>query len=447
MNITNSIPVRKIAFWLISLCFIWFPLQDITISFCYRLYPSTLWKLLLVFKEMLVIAALTLLIIRKILKNDFSLSIIEIFGFLYLSLCVFYIFNSDVSMVPYITIFTIFRSFILPIIFVEVGKLLELSTEELKKLFKIIISISLISIGIGVVECIIPVDKFWNGFLNLYGYLTNIKGLQEDLAGGFIKNIPGNFWGYVGIRRMAGTFASPLALGYYLIVPLLLVFAYKFKRRSLIVIFLLIGLLLTETRAAIIAVALGFLLYYLKLRNLFSLKFSKYFILGSMLLSGFLIGAISVPKTSKFVIDTLTAREGRIIGHIESLKKSISVAPESIFIGKGFGTAGSWATLQGSKIVTGGGENVYFAMWYQISSFGAILFLGWWFLILIRMNKLYYQLKNSQWRNVVRAIICLNIVYFLTGIISEQILTFTSVAHFWILTGAILGVKNWDLTV
>jgi len=41
-----------------------------------------------------------------------------------------------------------------------------------------------------------------------------------------------------------------------------------------------------------------------------------------------------------------------------------------------------------------------------------------------------------------KVFLILNIVYFLTGFISEQILTFTSVAHFWILTGVVLNFRR-----
>ena len=41
-----------------------------------------------------------------------------------------------------------------------------------------------------------------------------------------------------------------------------------------------------------------------------------------------------------------------------------------------------------------------------------------------------------------KVILSASVVYFLTGFMSEQILSFTSIAHFWILFGVLLGADT-----
>jgi len=435
--------IRKTSFFLILLCLIWFPLQDTIISLLYRLYPSDCWRLLLVSKELLVAFTLFLLFIRKMLSQKLIISSIEIIGLLYLLLCLFYFLFVKSQLAVGIATLATFRSAILPILFVFVSKWLYLKEKEAETLYKTIVFVSILSVGFGFIEIFIPVDKLWNGVLDLYGYLTNIKGLQEGYAGGFIKNVPANFWGFVGVRRMAGTFASPLALGYYLIVPILLLSSgiFNMRKKGFILLFLIGGLLLTETRAAIGALIIGLFFYFIEFKKLIFFKQKKtFFIFISSVFSIFLI-LFLFSSTQKFIFSAITGKEGRIIAHIRALQMSLANVQETILIGKGFGLAGGWASLQGSKNV-GAGESAYLSMMYQIGSFGLLIFLIWWFLITAKLKKHSLKYRGNDFLiKLYKAAICMNIAYFLTGFISEQILTFTSAAHFWIFSGLLISLS------
>jgi len=435
--------IRKFCFFLILLCLIWFPLQDTIISLLYRLYPSDCWRVLLVSKELLVVFTLILLFIRKMLIPKLIISSIEIIGLFYLLLCIFYFLFVKSELAVGIATLTTFRSAILPILFVLVSKWLDLKEKEAETLFKIVIFVSIFSVGFGFIEMFIPVDKFWNGVLNLYGYLTNIKGLHGGYAGGFIKNVPANFWGFVGARRMAGTFASPLALGYYLILPILLLSSgfFSIKKKGFILLFLICGLLLTETRAAIVGLIIGLLFYYIEFKKLLFFRLKKIFLIFISLVFFFFVVLFLFKPTQVFIFSMIGGKESRIMAHIEALQRSLANIQETILIGKGFGSAGGWASLQGSKIV-GAGESTYLSIMYQIGGFGLLIFLIWWFLIFAQLKKqsLKYR-ENDLWKKLFKATICMNIAYFLTGFISEQILTFTSVAHFWIFSGLVTSLS------
>ena len=439
--------LKKIPFYTIVFLFIWFPFQDLIISFIYREFPSDLLKYLLVFKEFLLAVVLLMLFVKfvfDIKRGESKISYVEIFGLIYILICLFYFLYFNNSEISLITKMTSFRSAIIPILFVLVGKWINLDKDEILFLFKIILIISTISIFIGFIEINISTDKFWNGILNLKGYLNNIKGFREGLNGGLIKSVPGNFWGSIGYRRMAGSFASPLALSYFLIVPVLfLLYKKNNKFWELIILFLLLaGLIFTETRAAIFSIIIGFIFYFfinLKHLKLPEIK-KKIIIFPVILIVLFLIFVIFSKYSAASVVENISVFSGRNEGHIEGIKAGISNLKNSFLIGNGFGTAGSWAALQNIRLI-GAGESTYLVLIAEIGGLGFLFFLLWWIFIFFYLIKNY---KNSiiNNRNMVylfELFICLNFIYFATGFISEQILTFTSVAHFWILNGSLIN--------
>jgi hypothetical protein len=422
---------------------VWFPVQDLLLSFSYRILPFFFVKGLLIFKECLILIVLFLLITEKMLSGKLQISYIELISIVYLWICVFYLFLSSSEYVPVLSVFTSFRSAILPIVFMVTGYWLNINKSELQFLLKIVFFMAVISVLFGIIEIGVSVDKFWNGIFDLHGYLKNIKGFQEGIAGGLVNNVPGNFWGNVSVRRMAGTFASPLALGYYLIVPIFfgITGMVKFKHRLFFTFVLSLGLLATETRAAIIVLAIAFFMYYFDLRSFLNLKFKKMFFVIIVLSAILFIAAfLCIYGFSDFISNTFLLKEGRSIGHANMLRTSLQNVKNTIFFGEGFGSAGGWASHQGSKVV-GAGENAYFIIMYQIGGVGLALFLLWWVSVFYTLNSKSKSFLEEYWlSDVCRVLKCLGIAYFFTGFISEQILTFSSVAHFWVLTGALLGM-------
>lgn len=437
-----SVSVRKFSFYLILICFIWFPVQDTILSLLYQLYPSIIWKTLLISKESLILMVLGLLFYRKILLGKWTVSRVEILSVFFIYLCFFYFLFVRSENVAITAVHTTFRSVLLPILFVITGKWLELNEAEIKLLIKVIILVSIFSIIFGFVEMLIPVEKFWNGFLDLYGFLTKIKGLQE--GPGFARNVPANFWGSVNIRRMAGAVASPLALGYFLLVPILLLSSniLTIKNKNLILSFLILGLLLTEARAAIAGTIIGITIINKKeFRKALSARVGRDFLIMFLVFVIVISGFILISQIRNFIFASAGVREGRIIGHFLALQGSLMNISETVLVGKGFGSASSWAVSQGSKIA-GAGESAYLSIMYQIGGIGLGLFLLWWYFVFARLKRIQEITKNDFLEKISKAFICINIIYFFTGFISEQILTFTSVAHFWILTGAILGMRS-----
>ncbi len=438
----NSLDI--LLYYLVILCFLWFPFQDLFLSFLYKIKPGPYIKIFLVGKEIVLLFSLVLLIFKKVAASNFIFSKVDILGFFYIFICIIYLFFWGVEGISFFTSMTCFRTVVLPVLLFLWGKWVFLKKENADKIVKMIIILSVFDVLIGFVETVLPTDVFWNGILDLYGYLTNIKGFQDGLNGGFISNVPGNFWAFLGLRRMAGGHASPLALGYFLVLPLAFLISKKriFKFQIVLAIVIIIGVILTESRAAIIS-AVAFVLLYINIsEKFFSLKINKKALLITFLLMTAIFIVLTNSKSINFIISTITMKEGRSIGHMEALERSVENVKSTIFIGKGFGVAGGWASLQGSK-ESGAGESTYFTIMYQIGGIGLVVFLM--FLVILLYN--FFRLYMKQKREEYLIIAILLIAYSFTGIISEQILTFTSVAHFWFLCGIYLNKRfNNDIS-
>jgi len=403
-------------------------------------------------KEMIILLAIMILILYKFFLGKFKISHIhiEILSFTFFLICLIHLLVIRVEGTTITAIFTSFRTLLLPMVLVLVGKWLRLDKKEIKALVNVIISISIASVIFGLIEIVIPVEKFWNGICNLYGYLRDIKGLPSHH---FVNYVPGNFWGHTIPRRMASFFGSPLTMSYYLILSILLVFQLKKNKFGILNLHLLVifvGLLLTETRMAIIAVILGILLSSLDIRRSFLFfKINKRFLLYlSSFIFIFSILFIFYGKVRDFFIKTFTVEEGRAIGHLTALesgiKNVIDNIEEFVLLGKGIGKAGAWSGLGGATVKSLASENAYLPIIAQIGGIGLLVFLLWWCTVYysLRSKGLRIEGDDAYFNRIIKGLLVANVVYFLTGIVSEQILAFTSVAHFWILTGAVLGMRN-----
>lgn len=439
--------LQKISYSLIIACIIWFPYQDLCLSFVYRHFPSPLLKIGLVGKELCILAALIILWVRKALHGrHFSGQHAELVSYVLVTFCILYVFVTQLlaADVPFFTVATSFRSSILPIMLFLAGFWLSPTLPQVQFILKTIILISVVNVLIGFFETIVPVSVFWNGTLDLYGYLSNIKGLQTGTGreGGFINLVPGNFWAFVGLRRMAGGIASPLALGYYLVLPIVIAASQLkiLKNQNIIILLLVIGLLLTQTRAAVIATLIGIFGYYLTRKSLFRLKINKRWLLVLVSCVSVILILTSIPIVRDFLISTVTAKESSAAGHSEAWEQSLQSVRETLVVGKGFGLAGGWAATQTGS--SAAGECAYLSLMYQVGGLGLVIFLSWWLMIVMGILRKRKRTANKYLRELYLSVLFINIAYMFTGLFSDQLFTFTSIGHFWLLDGMLLSLDN-----
>lgn len=437
-----KINLQKFAYFCILICFLWFPFQDLFLSLAYKYYPSPALKIALVGKEACIVIVLAVLLFRKLLHFRFAAVFPEVLALFFIVVCVMYVTILRADDVSAITAATSFRSAILPSMLFLAGFWLAPSFPQLQFIIKMIIIVSIINVLVGFYESLVPVNVFWNGALDLYGYLTNIKGLRTGLEGGFVNFVPGNFWAFLVIRRMAGAIGSPLALGYYLILPLILLISKLkvIKAQNIVILLLVTGLLLTQTRAAITGVFIGIFGYYLTQEGLFKMKINKKWLFVLISCISIITVLASIPDVRKFIVCTITLQEGRASGHSAALERSFKSIQQTIFIGKGFGLAGGWASTQTG--FSAAGESAYFSLMYQTGGIGLAIFLFWWCMIVAELYKKGKYLSNNYLYHLSYALVFVNIAYMVSGAISEQMLTFTSVAHLWVINGMLLSLKK-----
>ncbi|MBN2434895.1 MAG: hypothetical protein JXK07_06470 [Spirochaetes bacterium] len=309
-----------------------------------------------------------------------------------------------------------------------------ISYAGLSRLFKIIIIIGLISAVFGFVETLVPLKYTWNGIFDLGGYLNNIKGFTRELP----QNVPLNFWGYLG-RRLAGLSASPLTQGYFLEFILFLLISswiYRYQKKIAMIVIILAAQILTITRASLITTILVLPLFILFNPNKAYIKKVMLFYLFMMILI--------LPFINE-VLDlgekTITMGESSSSRHLMAFKYSLNNLEKVLLIGQGFGTAGGWITSLGGEIL-GAWENAYFVIAYQIGIPGLILFLSWWFILLRLTFKAGIRETDSLRRTIFSAVGLGGIAFFITCFVSEQIMTFSSLAHFWIFLGISINLSS-----
>lgn len=425
--------MKNLQYRLLLLLFIWFPIQDTILSLAYRIYPSSYWIYGLYFKDFLVVSILILSAGKNLINSRFPFNWGDLLGVFYIVFNGIYVFFNP-NNISFSLRLTTFRQLILPVILYFAGRYILISYAGLSRLFKIIIIIGLISAVFGFVETLVPLKYTWNGIFDLGGYLNNIKGFTRELP----QNVPLNFWGYLG-RRLAGLSASPLTQGYFLEFILFLLISswiYRYQKKIAMIVIILAAQILTITRASLITTILVLPLFILFNPNKAYIKKVMLFYLFMMILI--------LPFINE-VLDlgekTITMGESSSSRHLMAFKYSLNNLEKVLLIGQGFGTAGGWITSLGGEIL-GAWENAYFVIAYQIGIPGLILFLSWWFILLRLTFKAGIRETDSLRRTIFSAVGLGGIAFFITGFVSEQIMTFSSLAHFWIFLGISINLSS-----
>lgn len=357
------------------------------------------------------------------------------FGFFFIIYSILYLLIVNNEVQPVLRL-TAFRAVILPLLLYFVGRYTLLNKNEISLLLRLIILIGVISVILGVIELLLPTKYTWNGIFNLSGYLTNIKGFTREMP----QNVPVNFFGYLG-RRLAGLSASPLAQGYFLEFIFFLLLAswihgFNFSKKFFLLLMILVGELLTITRASILTMFFVLPVFFLVHPKVSYLrKISYIYVVILIVLLPFLNSVLDLGEKTLFL------GEGSAKRHIYALDYSIKNLEEVIFVGKGFGTAGGWVTSLGGEVL-GAWENAYAVIAFQIGIPGLILFLVWWGLLAATIFNAWIKKSSPLYRTLFAAVSLGCIAYFLTGFVSEQILTFSSVAHFWIFAGIAVSLRT-----
>lgn len=273
--------------------------------------------------------------------------------------------------------------------------------------------------------------EFWVLTARLGEFVRDVKnvptGFQPDVL------LPWNFVNADGSRRTAGLLAAPLANGFFLAVVGLAAFAYWRQRSLWLAVAILAACTIsteaTATRSAMLTLAIGGGLFLL----LPAAQPQHSWPNRALLAVG--IAAVA-PLFLQHFLFTLSREDSSGLGHLDALEANLRALSDTV-LGHGLGAAGGYAANLGLDI-EGGGEGALFSLLFQLGWPGVMLFTIFLFSLARRLAAACAQPHSGG--EIARAALCLLPGVLLTLPASEHIFTFSGMAAFWFLCGAIVAV-------
>lgn len=397
---------EKIIFYLS----IWTVLQDFVLPIILNITNSVLFTKILFFSKDVLMISLFIWSLFRIKKFKLLHFIILLFYFLilFIQLSRSLLFNN----IDIVVILSSTRSWLLAPCFITIGCAIK-NLEYFKKKMKHFMNFLLFTAVIGIIEYLIDVYvtstiPFWTNVIKIGDYMTLIKDQGNRLHHG----LPGNFYGQYGgeffsQKRLVSFWAVPLTAAYILSIPTIYYFIIGFKNKNSLNIIkslvILLAVWLTHTRA----ISLQLLVVLFLIPFFLSRKVRKYYLLLIPLI--FIVVIVQFDQIYAFIYD------GSTIEHIRQFTESFA---KLNFFGNGIGTFGVDA-----NITT---ESAY------ISCFGQLGFFGFIAYVLINLFIPFYCFTNKKRKNKYVYILFIAFVFLVTGLVSEQLIAYTSVAPYYV---------------
>jgi general stress protein CsbA len=306
------------------------------------------------------------------------------------------------------------RQLLTPVILYVFGRMLIVSYREFILINKVLIYLSVVTVFFALSETYLLNDVFWSD-IGINQYMKN-KGMEVWAYGP--HGLPGNFYTYdyiniIGtkIRRSVSFIADPTLFGQFLVLPTcILIFGniYKGKLRILFSFILLMGIISTFSKGAILTICICILFLMLT-----SIKY-MYRLIGKFLLISMSLIILIIINNAKY-FSSLPA-------HIAGLTHNFSILLENP-LGLGMGMAGNYVKLYGQNLNnTGTGESYIGTMLGQIGFIGFILFILM-FLLLFKFLINRSDLLFSKYSRILCGVL---IGTILASFMSESAISFIS---------------------
>ena len=419
---------------------VWFPMQDLVLAALFGWgLPPTVAKAMILLKECLVALMIVGAVLRWTLGSPVRPCGVELCALFYLVLVSVYLPIGDAEIEPRLAQY---RSLVLPVMLYLAGRTLPTSDGALERWIRWTLGLGLVLVVTGLIERFALDVQFWRSTVPIGAYLESVKSQQAHLVDGLPGNLYGDYsFGYFQFRRLCGVFGSPLTMGYYLVFPIVLGVTILLggpPRRSVrwwIVAGLALScvtLLLTVTRAGVgavlIAVALGILVY----RHAGLLVAATIFGAGLFL--------IFQDTLLRIAQATWEMNDSSMRAHALFLQESVDVVTRYP-TGLGVGLAGGWAHTMSERF-SGAAENAFLVIVAQASVYAGLLFVVFVVAALWRIVCASFRFEGGTRKAFGGAVVLSGVGYMATGLLSEQILTFTSVAHFWMSLGYAVSLTD-----
>lgn len=400
---------------------IWVTIQDILLSLLYKVTGNSLIIMVLFYgKEVIFL----ILFIASLFKCKMKTNYFYIL-FLFAFLIIIYSMVSISNNIDLFSIIQAIRGLILLPGYVLIGSQVCDKNRVINFFTHKYLLFIFFSCIFGITELLINqfIDTrfFWTDTIGITRFMIDIKGQEGVLVNG----LPGSFYGsyggeYLSKKRLLGLWAHPLTAGYSLCLPLLFCINSSFSKNLenktkikyyIFSIIFSISLFLTYTRAIIIPTAIAIVFILFKKSKIFKTYFPLFIIIVFLLL------VIKYDEILSYLYD------GSTIGHIVSLISGFSQA--SIF-GKGLATFGINSSI--------GTESMYVSVYGQMGIIGLATYLSFFVMAYCRLKR-----NKSIFADVMKIA---TVIFMFTGLISEQLLAYTSIMPYYLL----LGVVAWSKT-
>ncbi len=409
---------------------VWTIFQELILGIMYHyIHVPIVIKLLFFSKDLLLVILYIIALLRTKLPRGFAT-----LQWCYLPFVVFGAIKSLMtSQVSATAALSSSRGLILLPAFITIGYSIKHTEAFISIVKKRYMHLLVIVAAIGIIEyfldSIIGTRKFWTDVVQLGTYMIDIKDAGNVVAA---NGLPGNFYTYGANgaytqKRLVSFWAHPLTSGYVLVIPFFFYFiSVVFSKKHILagnykaflcLIIVSISLFLTFTRGTIlptIVVVIFCLLYRYRADG------GRWFLYISGLLLVSLVGLVVYrEKIFGYIYNGSTS------AHLISLTSAIK---EISLLGKGAGTFAA-ATTEGVWT-----ESTYISIAGQLGIIAVIIYVILFLLPIIKVKKKHHYLDP-----LCKSVALAGLVFFFTGIISEQLCAYTAIAPYYILMGVAFG--------
>ncbi len=315
-----------------------------------------------------------------------------------------------------------FRGWLLAPLFVTIGYNVSKKRIVANKILFFYSNFLLLIATFGIIEYCI--DKyvtstlpFWTNVIAIGDFITDIKGMGGTVLYGVSANFYGSYGnGWFSTKTLVSVYGNHLTYAYVMVIPCLYYFyniIYSKKKPFIKFFIVYLSLLLSYTRIIIILVTIGILIIgILKsgwIRSLFILSIPIWIIAF----------VLNFDRLYSYLYD------GSTMGHLNAIQYSIS---NINVVGFGVGSFGIYGYI--------GTESTFLSCIGQLGILGIILYL--YFYIMCLTKSKFNNIKTIKMRKIDilnKTIVVSGIILLVTGLISEQLTAYTSIAPFYLLLG------------
>lgn len=275
-----------------------------------------------------------------------------------------------------------FRFAILPVVFFVIASLLDFSKEEKRKIIKLYLTVAFVVALWAIIERFLPF-KYWNN-LGLIDPVT-IFGWGWHGAGGFIQSA--SFLG--GPNQLASYLLPAVFLTIYRIQMTDNSKATHKTAYCLLSVVFFLAIMFTQSRSAIVGLAIGFLIYIYLINKNTIIKYSF-----SGLFLALVIALLFLYQTNtnfRIIVShgEQTGHQTALVETASELKNRATFNPSELFFGSGLGTAGPLAIKYNTGIIS---ESWYLQLFLEIGLLGLALWL--WFVVSL-LKTLFEEKKKD----------------------------------------------------